>query len=266
MSVELLKELDRETALRVYRERFAEAGDFTFIFVGTFQAAALRPLVEKYLASLPTTRRKEAGRSVGDDPKRGQLTVEVKKGIEPKSSVVIQYHGDAKWSREQRLALSGAVDVLRIRLREVLREDKGGVYGVGVSGDLVRRPKETFSTGITFGCSPESVADLIQAALDEIKRLQVDGPSSDNVEKVREGNLRSFERGLKENGFWLGALTSYRQNELPFSGILELPERARALTAERIRDAARLYFSTTNQLIARLLPEATKPAETRGRD
>lgn len=265
MSVELLGELDRETALRIYRERFADASDFTFIFVGAFQPTELRPLVQKYLASLPSTQRQEQGRHVGDDPKRGQLTVEVKKGLEPKSSVLIQFHGEAKWSLDQRYAVGAAVDVLRIRLREVLREDKGGVYGVRVFGDLSRRPKETFSTGISFACSPQNVADLTQAALDEIKRLQTDGPSADNVEKVREGDLRSFEKGLKENGFWLGRLSSYRENEIPFAVILDLPKRANALTAGMIRDAARLYFSSDNQLIARLLPEAAKESEGRRR-
>ena len=82
MTVEMLKELDREAALRIYRERFANAGDFTFVFVGAFKPGDLRPLVQTYLASLPALDRKEAGRHVGDDPKRGKVTVEVKKGIE----------------------------------------------------------------------------------------------------------------------------------------------------------------------------------------
>src|SRR6185295_9672807 len=109
------KELDREAALRIYRERFADASDFTFAFVGAFKPAELRPLVETYLASLPKLDRKEHGRDVGDDPKRGSLTVEVKKGIESKSSVRIMFQGNAKWSMEDRFALRAAVDVLRIR-------------------------------------------------------------------------------------------------------------------------------------------------------
>ena len=116
------------------------------------------------------------------------------------------------------IALRGAVDVLRIRLRELLREDKGGVYGVGVYGDLTRLPKETFSCGVSFTCSPDNVADLTQAALDEIKRLQTDGPSTENLEKVRETLLRNYEKGLKEDNFWLSNLAFYRENELPFDG------------------------------------------------
>ncbi len=260
MTTALLAELDREAALRIYRERFANAGDFTFVFVGAFQPAELRPLVEMYLASLPKLDREEQGRDLGDAPKRGPLTVEIKKGIEPKSSVRLIFHGDAKWSTEERFALRSAVDVLRIRLRELLREDKGGVYGVSVFGDLSRRPRETFSCGVAFACSPDNVADLTQAALEEIKRLQTNGPNKDNLEKVRETLLRNYEKGLKEDGFWLSNLIFYRENDLPFTGILKLPDRAQALTARKVQDAVRKYFSSENLLIARLLPEAAPSA------
>ena len=260
MTIELMKELDREAALRIYRERFANAGDFTFVFVGAFKPAELRPLAETYLASLPNLKRKEKGKDVGDDPKRGQVSVEVKKGLEAKSTVRLTFHGDAKWSMDERFALRAAVDVLRIRLREVLREDKGGVYGVSVSGDLSREPKQTFTCNVGFTCSPDNVADLTKAVLDEVKNLQASGPDKDHLEKVRETILRNYERGLKEDGFWLSNLAFYRENDLAFSGILKLPDRAKALTDKRVRDAAKKYFSTENLLIARLLPEARQSA------
>jgi len=262
MSHELLQELEREKALRIYRDRFANAGDFTFVFVGAFKPGDLRPLVENYLASLPATNRKEKGKHVGDDPKRGKVTVEVKKGIEPKAQVRLTFHGDAKWSLGERAALRAAVDVLRIRLREVLREDKGGVYGVGVFGDLNREPKQTFSTGITFSCDPNKVEDLSQAARAEVRRLQDEGPSQENLEKVRETLLRNFERSVKENSFWLSNLSSYREHGLPFDEIMKSPERAKALTAKKVRDAARKYFSDKNVLVARLLPEDAAAAKS----
>ena len=258
MTLELLKELDRAAALRIYRERFANAGDFTFTFVGAFKTEQLRPLVQTYLASLPQIDRKEKGRDVGDEPKRGQVKVEVKKGLEAKSSVSLNFYGDAKWSLDERYALRGAVEVLRIRLREIMREDKGGVYGVSVFGDLDREPRQTFSSGVSFTCNPDNVTDLTQAALAEIKRMQRDGPNVEILEKVRETLLRSYERNLKEDSFWLSNLTYYRENGLPFGDILKAPERAKALTPEKVRDAARKYFSTENMLNARLMPEVTQ--------
>jgi zinc protease len=260
MSLELLKELDREVALRVFRDRFADAGDFTFVLVGAFQPESLRPMVETYVASLPSTGRREKGRSTGDDPKSGHVNVEVKKGLEPRSSVRMTFHGKAPWNNDERYALRSAVDVLKIRLREVLREDKGGVYGVGVYGDLSQWPKETYSCGISFTCSPDNVESLTQAALEEIKRLQADGPNQDNFEKITTTHRRSFEEGLKENGFWLANLTFYRQHDLDPGTILTFPDRVTALTPERIQEAARKYFSGENLVTAKLFPESEPPS------
>ena len=260
MSLELIKELDRAAALRIYRERFANAGDFTFVFAGAFKTEDLRPLVQTYLASLPQLDRPEKGRYVGDEPRRGPVNVEVKKGLEAKSSVRLNFYGDAKWSLEERSALRGAVEVLRIRLREIMREDKGGVYGVSVFGDLDREPKQTFSTGASFTCNPDNVAALTQAALEEIRRMQRDGPDAAILEKVRETLLRNFERNLNEDSFWLSNLAFYRENDLPFGEILKSPERTKALTPEKVRDATRKYFSTENMLNARLLPEVKESA------
>jgi zinc protease len=260
MTLELLNELDREAALRIYRERFANAGDFTFVFVGTFKPEELRPLVETYLASLPAIKRKDVARDVKDDPRKGRVNVEVKKGLEAKSNVRLTAHGDAKWSAEERLVMRAAVDVLRIRLREVMREDKGGVYGVGVSGDLSRHPKGTFSTTIQFTCSPDNVDNLVQSALLEMQNLQDKGPDAEHLEKVRETMLRDYERNLKENSFWLGNLAYYRENDLAFDGILKFPDRVKAITADKVRAAAKKYFSTKNLLDARLMPEETKGA------
>src|SRR6185369_13656807 len=122
-------------------------------------------------------------------------------------------------------------------------------------GDLSRLPKQTFSCGVSFTCSPDNAVDLTQAALEEIKRLQTDGPAAENLEKVRETLLRNYEKGLKEDGFWLSYLGFYRENDLPFSGILKTPDRAKALTAKKIQAAAKKYFASDNVLIARLMPE-----------
>lgn len=263
MTLALLKELDREKALQIYRDRFANAGDFTFVFVGAFKTGDLKPLVEKYLASLPATERKETWKDIGDDPKRGKIDVEVKKGLEPKASVRLNFYGDAKWSIEERYAVRAAIDVLRIRLREVMREDKGGVYGVGVGGDITRLPKATFSTVISFTCNPDNIADLTKAAMEEIKKLQTEGPSKENMEKVRETTLRNLERNLKEDGFWLSNISYYRENDLEFSGILKARDRAMALTPEKVKAAAQKYFSTENMLTARLLPEGPQNASNK---
>jgi zinc protease len=261
LSLDTVARMDRELSLQFYRERLADAGDFTFVIVGNFTLDGIRPLVERYLASLPAAGRKETGRFNGDDPVRGQQELTVRRGIEPKCTVQILFTGDTPWSDDARYPLRAAVDVLRIRLREQLREDLGGVYGVGVSANLSLWPKGTYSSSIQFGCDPARADDLIRVALDEIKNLQEDGPSEVNLAKVREQHLREFEVGIKENPFWLNNLLFRAQHDLPLDELLDFPEKPRNLTAAAVRDAAKKYFAPDNRFIARLVPEKeTDPA------
>jgi zinc protease len=261
LSLATLEQMDREASLRIYRDRFGDAGDFTFVLLGNFTLEEIRPLVEQYLASLPAAGRQERGRSNDDDPVRGQVTLTVRKGIEPRAQVQIRFTGDTPWIDEARYPLRAAVDVLEMRLREILREDLGGTYGVSVYGDLQRWPKGTYACGIQFGCDPARVDDLIEVALAEVNRLQEEGPSADHLAKVTEQHLRQFEVGIRENPFWLNNLVFRAQHGLELEALLDLPERVRNLTAEPVAEAARKYFHPQNRFIARLLPEEVDQPE-----
>ena len=257
LNQDYLAKIDRAKAFQIYRDRFADASDFTFAFVGTIDIDVLKPLIETYIASLPAKNRAEVGKDVGDRRTPGQVNIVVHKGLEEKATVRVTFHGAAPWSPKQRFVLQSTVDILRIRLREVLREDKGGVYGVGVYGGLSRWPEGHFSTTITFGCAPDKVDELIAAAIAEVNGLKEDGPSDENLGKIKEAHLRSYERGLKENSFWIGNLVNAIQNDLDPSRILTYPDRVEALSREGIQDAARRYFDQTHQFTAVLLPEKT---------
>lgn len=256
LSVATLEHMDRETSLRVYCDRFGDASDFIFVILGNFTLEQIRPLVERYLASLPAAGRQEQGRFNGDDPVRGQVDLIVNKGIEPKAQVQLLFTGDAPWAEEERYPLRVAVDVLEIQLREVLREDLGGTYGVGVSGELQRWPKGAYACSIQFGCDPARAESLIGIAQAEVARLQTEGPSAVNLTKVTEQHLRQFEVGMRENPFWLNNLVFRAQYGLELEGMLDFPERVSSLTAEAVVDAARKYFASDNRFLARLLPEA----------
>ena len=247
--------LDLAESFEFYKERYADAGDFTFIFVGAFKPSVLRPWVEKYLASLPSRDRVESWADVDDEKIPGQNEVIVYRGIEPKSSVRINFHGEADWSYEQRYLIGAMIDVLKIPMREALREDKGGVYGVRVFGRLTRYPTGEFSTGLSFGCNPENVDDLIQTAFSVIKKLQTEGPEPKDLAAVKEMHLRQNETSIRQNGFWLSALTTYSQHGIDFDAVNQRDARAQALTADMIREAAIKYFDDTNRLVAKLFPE-----------
>lgn len=140
-------------------------------------------------------------------------------------------------------------------MREALREDKGGVYGVRVSGRLSKEPKGRFTSSIQYGCDPDMVDELITAAKEVIFKLQTEGPDPEDLASVKEQQYRSYERSLRENGFWMSALNTYIRNDIEFEAIHKREARTDALKAEMIREAAIKYFDDSNYFEAKLFPE-----------
>jgi len=149
-----LDEWDAERSFAFYKYRFVDAGDFTFFFVGTFDLEMMRPLVERYLASLPSTGREETWRDVGVRHVEGRVAEEVHAGIEPQSQTRIYFTGPFEQVREQRVVLPAMGLVLQNRLRDVLREDLGGTYGVGVGASQTMRPIDSYTITINYGSDP----------------------------------------------------------------------------------------------------------------
>jgi zinc protease len=254
--------IDLDTALRIYKDRFADASRFTFLMVGNLDLEKLRPLVLTYLGGLPALDRHENWQDIGVHPPTGRVDVAVAKGVEPKAQVRLVWTGDDTWSREEVQDLDALGDALNIRLREVLREDLGGVYGVGVSGGVSDRPRGRFSFSIGFGCAPERVDELVAATLREIEAVREHGLGPVYVEKVKETQKRERETSLRENDFWLDVLESYEDHKLDPRLILRYDELVARTTSERLRDTARRVIDPKSYVKGVLLPD-NKPAARR---
>lgn len=263
-SMQTLKEMDLQRSLEIYKDRFADASDFTFVFVGNFDPEGIRPLVETYLGGLPALIRNERPRNVSAKPPLGIVEKTVIRGKEPKSQTVIQFTGEFEWEdRLHRYRFDAMVGVLRIKLREVLREDEGGTYGVSVRGSRWQHPEPRYRISVNFGCAPERLEELTQlvfAQMDSLKRTPVD-PSY--VNKVTEMDLRSRETNYKENGYWRGALRSaYYENQDPLDILTYDDEVIRNLKVADIQAAAKEYFNMENYARFRLVPEVGETQES----
>jgi zinc protease len=150
-------------------------------------------------------------------------------------------------------------DAMQIRLREVLREDMGGVYGVGVgaSSDIV--PDTTFQVTIGFGTDPAKLDELVAAVFAEVRALQAEGPSDSVVQKVKETQRRSLETSLRENRYWLGQLVAAHRYGSDPHDILTYERLIASLTADDIRRAAQLYLPLDNYVQVTLVPEVPTP-------
>lgn len=255
ISVPILNEMNLEESFRVFRDRFADAGDFTFFLVGSYETEKIKPLILSYLGGLPSIHRKETWRDVGVHAPEGIVRKTVRKGIEPKSRVSLVYTGKYKWNPHENHVFDSMLEVLRIRLREVLRENMGGTYGVGVGGGGSRIPRQDYSISISFGCSPDRVEEMIQAVRLQIDSLKTFGPKTVDVQKVKEMQIREFETNLKENGFWMGSLyQSYYDGQNP-ERIFDVPKMAHQLSTGAIQKKAQQYFNPKNVVQVILLPE-----------
>lgn len=255
MTLQLLKEINFDRALSIYKERFADFSDFTFFFVGSFKIDSIKPLVEQYLATLPSLKRNETWKDVGIKPPKGVISKEVDRGIEPKSTVNITFTGPFEWSQQNRYIFNSMLEALNIKLREVLREDKGGTYGVRASGSLSLFPRQEYSMTLSWGCDPGRVDELVKTALLQIDSMKMRPLDTIYVEKVSEIQRRSFEVNLKRNDFWLGNLQAYYTNNENPEMILNYPKLVDHLNAGEIQNATKKYFDMNNYVKVVLYPE-----------
>lgn len=254
MSAALLEKMNLQQSEAIFRERFADASDFLFVFVGNFTPEAMKPLVETYLGSLPNLNRNETWKDTNEKIKPGKKEVTVHKGLEQKASVQLIFHGPGAWTSDNRLHLSALNDIIKIRLYDTLREEKGGTYGVSVSGSISKEPKEAYVNQISFGCSPENVDELVGLTLKELKNIAANGVEESYLVKMRETKLRSYEESSKNNGFWVSNLAFVYEHGFDPKRLLVYNDRVKAITMEDIRKAAQTFYNQDNMLEAVLYP------------
>lgn len=260
LNIKRLAEVNLDAAMRAYLNRFADAGDFTFVFVGNFALDSFKPLVEKYLGALPVTGRKETWRDLGVRSPEGRIEKVVKKGIENKAMVMLVFTGPFEWNRQNRYDLSSLGELMQIKLREAVREEKGGTYGVGVGATAVRYPLSEYRITINFGCDPARVDELVTTTVDELSKILKNGAGEEDLKKIKEIQVREREKNLKENNFWLTRLQAAITNNDDPTDLLAFDAMVGALTSDALKKMADtvLRFDSMKKFV--LMPEdnATK--------
>ena len=249
-SAEDWTDLDYGRAMEIYHERFGDASDFTFTFVGNFDEPIIMDYVQKYLGNLPTIDREEDWQDVGVRAVKGGIKDRFKKGEAPKTNVNMYYHGDYKYNGENNYIMSSSLAYLRIKLREALREDLGGVYGVRVSGGGSKKPIENYGITISFNADPPMTDKLVEAAKEVIEKAIEEGPSDLDMTKVKETQKQGRIKSLKENRYWQRRIGQEHDDEKNFDDILleSLEAKINSLTASDIQGAIGQYFSYDNYI------------------
>ncbi len=249
--------LDLAVMRREYAARFANAADFTFFMAGTFTEAQVTPLVEQWLASLPGTgKRTAAFRDMGVKFPGGTPKVQVTKGQEPASQTVMAFFADTGLVETEMHRARAAATLVGIRLRDILREQLGGTYGVSVNYGDAAPQKGYGAMNVSFGSAPDRVDVLQKAVLDELARLRAEGPTAEDLQKVQELERRDLETSTRQNQYWMGSLQTVHMLGWDPASIARRGQRTEALTVPLLHETIKKYFPLDRYAVVTLKPES----------
>ena len=254
--------LNRETAEKVYRERFANPADFTFVFVGDFNEKELVDLCAYYLGTLKTTDELEQTKYVYFPFPKESKSIVVEKGIDENGSLYMCMGGelpacdDIEQTFKEGIIINQLASLLDIRLREVIREDKSGSYGVSCGAYIDGWPERFYKAYIEFGCEPVRQDELYETVIDTIKDIQKGNVSDELISKLKESYTRSIETSLRNNNWWLNRFAAeilFTYEPLWFT--TNSNKAADYITKEALVEAANKYLNTDVVVKAYLKPE-----------
>ena len=253
-----IEALNIATLQSVHSQLYGYADDFRFVIAGNIDLETLKPLVEKYIGSLPTSKKVEY--AVVDDGVRtaeGEVTNDFRTPMQqPKVSVRLNYTGAIEDNAKNRLIVNLLGRALDSRYMVSIREEKGGTYGVGVGGSIDKYPVSTYQLSIEFDTN-ETLADELIAICDaEICKIAENGPLAEDIAKSKEFLQKNYNNVLENNGGWMSAISRYYDEGYNYKdeylGILE------SVTADDVKAFAQKLLTDGNRTLVVMRPEIVK--------
>jgi zinc protease len=222
-----------------FKQRFSNAADFTFIFVGSINPEKEKALLEKYIGSLPTLKTQEKYNDIGIRLRKSTTKSHFNFAMkQPKSTVFIAFSGETEYNNKNHILLDAITEILKVRYTETVREEQGGTYGVGVSNFFSKEPIPQYQLRINFDCAPENATKLSQIIYAEIEKLKTDGPSQKDLDNYKENKKKERTENLKRNRFWLSQLKTYYADGIDFMGEANYDNIIQSLTTDEVKKAA----------------------------
>ena len=243
-----VKRWNLDASLAFYKARFADAGNFTFVFVGSFTPERIRPLVETYIASLPATHAHETWRDLGIVGPTGVVEKTIEQGVAPKSAVAIVLSGPFEYDAAHLLTLRTVTLLLQSRLLETIRQELGGTYSITATPSAEKSPRPRYTVRIDWTCDPARTTALVQRVFKEIAFVRTTMLSERQVESIRDSLRRDFESDSQDNGYLLRQIArGYEDGDVTeTAAITGLPQQIAALTPTALHDAADKYLQTAS--------------------
>ncbi|MET0466841.1 MAG: insulinase family protein [Chitinophagaceae bacterium] len=250
--------IDLDKSFTIYNELFSNAYGMHFTFVGKLDDAAIKPLLLKYIASLPGKPKDNSFKDNGVRLAAGPRTINIQRGKESQSFINLMFEGPIDDTREAKMQLNALVEAINIKITEKLREEMSGIYGGGLYGQVVKRPYLHYTISANIPCGPENVGKLTDSLYALIKNIQDKGLEQKDLDKVKETWKKQYRVGIQNNNYWLSALSNSWINKEDPENILTFEQKVDALTLQDIQAAAKKFLPLDKAVKAVLYPESVK--------
>ncbi len=251
---ESIDRLSSDKMLSIFKDRFSDMNNFKFVIIGDVKVDKIEKLIAKYLGNLPTKDREESFIDREEDYLKGNQKFIKFYNNENISNVAILYKSELPYSKKRELAIEAMSSILKVRLRELIREEKSGVYGIGVTASISRLKKNKSEVKIRFSCDPKRRAELITDIYEEIDRFKKDLVEDKELAVYKKKFHKSYETAIKENFYWMTYMIDSYMYNTTLDEMLDKPKMVDSLTVEDIREIANELF-VENRLQAELNPK-----------
>ena len=256
VKAEMIDQIDYNRIMEMYKDRFKEAGDFTFLFVGNINLEEAKPLIETYLGGLPTINRKENFKDIKLDIQKGARKNLFEKQMEtPKATVLNIISGNCPFNLKNSLLMTMLSQIMDMVYTETIREKEGASYGVGTVGQI-NYPKEEAIFQIVFDTDPTKREKMEQIVMTELQKVAQEGPRPEHLAKVKEFLLKKHIENSKENSYWLGQLDSYYWNNTDMNTDYE--KLVNEMTVEDVKNFTKALLDQGNIIEVTMTAEGTK--------
>lgn len=242
-----IKAVNYDRLIELYRERFADAGDFDFFIIGDCNTDSIAPLLAKYIGALPTKGTKEKYRKIDLKMADGMVeNVFVKEMETPSAQILFMYHAPVKYNQKNRLMTNILGQLLDILFTQTIREDEGGAYSIGCNAGMSDYPEPYANVQIYLPTAPDKRVRMTEKIYEGVEQMCNEGPKQEDLDKVREYMLRSNQESLKTNGYWLSAITNIVRNGEDV--VKNYQKNMKSITTEDIRKLANKIFKSGNRI------------------
>ena len=258
MKENMVDKINYDRIIDMYKDRYKDASDFTFYLVGNVDLEKIKPMIAKYLGSLPTINRKETFKDNKMYIRKGKYKNEfAKKQETPMATIMFLYSGTCKYDLRNNILLSFLDQALDMVYTAEIREKEGGTYGVSCNGSLGKYPKEELILQIIFQTDPAKKDKLSAVVVEQLNKMAKEGPSAEHMQKIKEYMLKKYKDAQKENGYWLNNLDEYFYTGI--DNTKDYEKIVNSITAKEVQDfLARLLKQNNEIQVVMTMPEEAK--------